>query len=274
MNKSFDDLSIVDDYMFYRVMEDTDICRKLLNIVLRDKVEPITEIELQKTIADGGGAKGVRFDVWAKSKSGTIYDVEMQAINKKDLAKRIRYYQSAIDISVLERNQPYENLPELFILFFCTFDYLNKGLPVYTFHTICNEDKTIRLADGITKIMVNSKDAEKEVNPELKAFLHYMNGKASSDPFIQKIEQRIKGIKENETLRREFMLINNFERDARNDGWIAGMQQGLQQGMQQGLQQGMQQGILQTAATFKKMGIPITTIAQGTGLSVEEVEKI
>jgi len=66
------------------------------------------------------------------------------------------------------------------------------------------------------------------------------------------------------------MLINNFERDARNDGWIAGMQQGLQQGMQQG----MQQGILQTAATFKKMGIPITTIAQGTGLSVEEVEKI
>ena len=62
------------------------------------------------------------------------------------------------------------------------------------------------------------------------------------------------------------MLINNFERDARNDGWIAGMQQGLQQGMQQ--------GILQTAATFKKMGIPITTIAQGTGLSVEEVEKI
>ena len=62
------------------------------------------------------------------------------------------------------------------------------------------------------------------------------------------------------------MLINNFERDARNDGWIAGMQQGLQQGMQQ--------GILQTATTFKKMGIPITTIAQGTGLSVEEVEKI
>lgn len=70
------------------------------------------------------------------------------------------------------------------------------------------------------------------------------------------------------------MLINNFERDARNDGWIAGMQEGLQQGMQQGLQQGMQQGILQTAATFKQMGIPITTIAQGTGLSVEEVEKI
>ena len=103
MDKSFDDLTIVDDYMFYRVMEDTDICKILLNIVLRDKVEPITEIELQKTIADGGRAKGVRFDVWAKSQNGSIYDIEMQAINKNDLAKRIRYYQSAIDISVLEK---------------------------------------------------------------------------------------------------------------------------------------------------------------------------
>ncbi len=58
------------------------------------------------------------------------------------------------------------------------------------------------------------------------------------------------------------MLINSFERDARNDGWKAG------------LQQGMQQGVLQTAAALKKMGIPIITIVQSTGLSVEEVEKL
>lgn len=62
------------------------------------------------------------------------------------------------------------------------------------------------------------------------------------------------------------MLINSFERDARNDGWKAGLQQGMQQGMQQ--------GVLQTAAALKKMGIPIITIVQSTGLSVEEVEKL
>lgn len=70
------------------------------------------------------------------------------------------------------------------------------------------------------------------------------------------------------------MLINSFERDARNDGWKVGWQQGMQQGMQQGIHQGLQQGILQTAISLKKMGIPIATIAQGTGLSVEEIEKI
>lgn len=48
MSKAFEDLTIVDDYMFYRVMEDTDICKTLLNIVLRGQVEPISESERQR----------------------------------------------------------------------------------------------------------------------------------------------------------------------------------------------------------------------------------
>ncbi|QOW60560.1 Rpn family recombination-promoting nuclease/putative transposase [Treponema pedis] len=270
MSKSFDELTIVDDYMFYRVMEDTDICKTLLNIVLRGKAETITEIELQKTLADAGRAKGVRFDVWAKTLSGTIYDVEMQAINKNDLARRIRYYQSAIDVSVLERNRPYENLPDSFILFFCTFDYMGKGLPVYTFKSTCAENKNLLLPDGITKIIINSKAAEKEANAELKAFLHYMNGKESNDGFIRKIEQRVREIKENETLRREYMLINSFERDARNDGWKAGMQAG----MEAGIARGFSDGVRETAAALKTMGLSIEQIMQATNLSKTEIEKL
>ncbi len=75
--KKFDELTIADDYMFYRVMEDSEICKTLLNRVLQGKVETITEIELQKTVDDAGCAKGVRFDVWAKDCKGTVYDIEM-----------------------------------------------------------------------------------------------------------------------------------------------------------------------------------------------------
>ena len=174
MEKEFDELTIADDYMFYRVMEDTEICKMLLNRVLQGKVETITEIELQKTIDDAGRAKGVRFDVWAKDYKGNIYDIEMQAIDKKDLAKRIRYYQAAIDVSILGKSKPYESLPDTFILFFCTFDYLEKALPVYTFKTMCSEDSRIELCDGVTKIIINSKAAEHEKNEKLKVFLEYM----------------------------------------------------------------------------------------------------
>ena len=57
MEKEFDELTIADDYMFYRVMEDPEICKMLLNRVLQGKVDTITEIELQKTIDDAGGQK-------------------------------------------------------------------------------------------------------------------------------------------------------------------------------------------------------------------------
>ena len=274
MRKSFDELTIADDYMFYRVMENTDICKTLLNIVLHNKTDTITDIQLQRTVSDAGSAKGVRFDVWAKDCNGTIYDVEMQAINKNDLAKRIRYYQSAIDVSVLNKNHPYEALPDSFIIFFCTFDYLSKGLPVYTFKTLCTENTGIGLADGITKIIINSKAAEKEANPALKTFLQYMNGKVSDDNFIQKIEQRIKEVKESEELRREYMLINSFERDARHEGWKDGIQEGIAQGRSEGIAQGSYQTKLETAKKLIDIGLSVENIAKATGLGCEEIEKL
>ena len=283
MEKEFDELTIADDYMFYRVMEDPEICKTLLNRVLQGKIETITEIELQKTIDDAGRAKGVRFDVWAKDCKGRIYDIEMQAIemqaiDKKDLAKRIRYYQAAIDVSILGKSKPYESLPDTFILFFCTFDYLEKALPVYTFKTMCSEDSRIELCDGVTKIIINSKAAEQEKNEKLKVFLEYMNGKVSEDEFIQRLEQRIKEVKANEELRREYMLVNTIERDARNDGWKAGLVQGkslgLAEGKSLGLAEGSHQKALEMAKTMLTMGYPLTDICKISGLSKAEVEAI
>ena len=193
-------------------------------------------------------------------------------------ARRIRYYQSAIDVSVLDKNQPYEALPDTFIIFFCTFDYLEQDLPVYTFKTLCSENTKIHLADGITKIILNSKAAEREANPALKSFLQYMNGKTSADGFIQKIEQRIKEVKESEELRREYMLINSFERDARHEGWKAGIAQGIQTGIAQGMQAGIAQGsyqkALETAKNLLDLGLSVANIAKATGLTEAEVEAL
>ena len=278
MDKDFDDLTIADDYMFYRVMEDPGICKILLNRVLHGKVKTITEIELQKTIDDAGRAKGVRFDVWAKDCNGRIYDIEMQALDRKDLAKRIRYYQAAIDVSMLGKSKPYESLPDTFILFFCTFDYLGKGLSVYTFKTTCCEDTAIALEDGITKIIINSKAATQEKNAKLKVFLEYMNGKVSDDEFIQRLERRIQEVKANEQLRREYMLVNTIERDARNDGWKAGIAKGLAEGKSLGLAEGEARGSrqtkLETANTMLTMGYPLADICKITGLSKAEIEMI
>ena len=165
---------------------------------------------------------------------------------------------AAIDVSILGKSKPYESLPDTFILFFCTFDYLEKTLPVYTFKTMCNEDSRIELCDGVTKIIINSKAAEHEKNEKLKVFLEYMNGKVSNDEFIQRLERRIKEVKANEELRREYMLVNTIERDARNDGWKAGIVQGkslgLAEGKSLGFAEGSHQTKLETARLLKQLG--------------------
>ena len=101
-----------------------------------------------------------------------------------------------------------------------------------------------------------------------------MNGKTSADGFIQKIEQRIKEVKESEELRREYMLINSFERDARHEGWTAGLAQGITQGRSEGIAQGSYQTKIETAKILKQLGDSVQKIMQATGLSKQEVEAI
>ena len=76
MRKSFDELTIADDYMFCAVMEDAALCKKLLNIVLSDTIGTITELNYQKTFA-AGSSTGIRLDVWAGDDRGKLYDIEM-----------------------------------------------------------------------------------------------------------------------------------------------------------------------------------------------------
>ena len=96
----------------------------------------------------------------------------------------------------------------------------------------------------------------------------------ASGLLIQKIEQRIKEVKESEELRREYMLINSFERDARHEGWKDGIQEGIAQGRSEGIAQGSYQTKLETAKKLIDIGLSVENIAKATGLGCEEIEKL
>ena len=93
----------------------------------------ITDITYQKTVDQAGYAKSIRLDVWVTGSDGSMYDVEMQTTNIQDLDKRLRYYQSVIDVSSLEKGGHYTDLPDSFIIF-CFFgihERHNKRQPLY-----------------------------------------------------------------------------------------------------------------------------------------------
>ena len=66
--------------------------------------------------------------------------------------------------------------------------------------------------------------------------------------------------------------------EEREIAFAEGIERGIERGIEQGIERGFSEGSYQTkretAVAFKRLGIDIAKIAEGTGLSVEEIEKL
>lgn len=146
MRKNFDDLTIQDDFMFCQVMKNKNLCKTFLEMLLADKIGNITHIASQSTVAPESEAKFVRLDILVQDEKNNFYDIEMQVVNEHNVAKRMRYYQSALDVSFLDKGEYYTNLKDSYIIFVCLFDFIGKNKAVYFFENICSEriEKMIR----------------------------------------------------------------------------------------------------------------------------------
>ena len=75
------------------------------------------------------------------------------------------------------------------------------------------------------------------------------------------------------------MLIGEYDYDTdiavqRAESFDRGLTRGLAKGIERGFSDGSRQKALETAAAFKRFGFDIDKIAEGTGLSREEIEKL
>ncbi|MGI5116153.1 Rpn family recombination-promoting nuclease/putative transposase [Treponema sp. SP13] len=278
MRKSFDDLTIADDFMFCKIMQDEGICKQFLEMILAGQIGKIAYLAPQNSVAAGIEAKSVRLDLLVKDEAGKSYDIEMQVSNEYNLPKRMRYYQAAIDIAFLDKGEHYKALNDSYIIFVCLFDAIGKGKPLYTFENICIEDGQTPLRDGTKKVIINTEAFSKAENKELKGFLEYVKTGTVNTEYTGRIETMIQAVKQNEQARQEYRFMSGFEMDAREEGIQQGIQQGLRQGIQQGkslgLAEGSRQKALETAKAFKQLGFDIAKIAEGTGLSVEEIKAL
>ena len=75
--KPFDELTIADDFMFCKVMEDESLCKTFLELLLTGKVGKITYLSSQDAVTTHSEAKSIRLDVLVKDEDGTSYDIEM-----------------------------------------------------------------------------------------------------------------------------------------------------------------------------------------------------
>ena len=271
--KKFEDLTFADHYIFEKVLQNPDICKELLERLLKIKIEKLEYPEMGKTISPYYETKGVRLDVYIKD-SNKVFDIELQNSTDSSLGLRTRYYQSMLDTDNLLKGQHCTELPDSYIVFICKNDPFEMQLPVYTFQTRCIEDNNLTLKDNSIKKIFNAKAYNKEKDIAIKSFLQYINNNKSVDDFTRRLDSFVHKIKQEEVNRKEYQSMNLHDQDTFLRGKNEGFEAGIQQGISQGIQQGAQQAKVQAAKNALSMNLSIEQIISLTGLSRETVEKL
>ena len=222
--KDWEELTIQDNFLFQKVMRNKRLCQHLIEKILQIKIADITYPDTEKTIDIRLDSKSVRLDVYVKDDTGRVFDIEMQCTDEKDngLAKRTRYYQAMIDMDVLEKGNDYSMLNPAYIIFICTFDAFDRGLPMYTFRNRCVEQDGIELNDEATKIFLNSKGDSEALDPDVRAFLRYVDGKAAEGVFVQEVDNEVRRVKQHDETRREYMTLAMELKRQRQEGIAEG----------------------------------------------------
>ena len=233
--KKLEDLTIQDNFMFQKVMQDEENCREFIEKLLSIKIKSITYPETEKTITTSNKGKGIRLDVYVETDTGKMIDIEMQTSEiNRELPKRTRYYQGMMDIYSLQKGESYRKLKESYIVFVCSFDPFKYSRLIYTFRNKCIEVENLELDDKATKIFLNATGADGKIDEDIKHFLKYINNGEIRGNFTSKIDDKLQKLKNREEIGVEYMTYELMLQDARDDAYDKGRAEGRNEGRNEG----------------------------------------
>lgn len=260
--KPYEELELKDDFMFGLIMHDSKYVKPFLEMILKIKIRKVVYPQSQKSIDLSANAKAIRLDVYVEDDQNTVFNLEMQTSDNRNLPKRMRYYQGVIDLNILQKGQDYTKLKKSYVIFICTFDPFGEGRHIYTFCNICQENTALTLDDDAVKIILSTKGTMDDVSPEMKRILDYIDGKGASDKFTEELEEAVRSARQNERWRLDYMTLEYEYR------------QRYLEGKEEGREEGRAEGRERTIQKLHERGESIASIADIVELNEEEVKRV
>ena len=238
--KEWEKLGIENDFMFGKIMRKPELCQELLEAIFPEiEIGRIEYPEVQKSIAEDRDARAIRLDVYVRSSNKTVFSIEMQVLNRGNLEKRSRYYQSLIDLQLLDKSVDYKKLNDCYVIFICPFDLFGTERHKYTFKNFCIEEPKLELGDGTGKIFLNAKGTQEDVGENLKAFLDYVAGKKSDNDFVKRLDEEVRQARKNREWRHEYMTLRIRDLENLEEGRAEGIKIGEEKGIKIGEEKGI-----------------------------------
>lgn len=251
--KAFDDLTFTDDYLFKRIMQNGEICKRVLQVLLGKRITRIVSLETEKEVTLEFFAHGVRFDVYVEGSDEAV-DIEMQTYREADLAARMRRNHAQLDLLTMDKDNPAGAAKATCVIFICTFDPFRRGLPVYSFSWREETHLDLTLGDKSRRIVYNAPAWESCSNEELSSFLRYVATQKACSKLSADLDEAVSFAKHSTSWRMGYNMIYEAIAQAKEEG--------------------AHECRLETARTFLTMGLPPEQVAQGTGLTLQEVEAL
>ena len=290
----FEDLTIQSNFMFKHVMGNKGLCQRFISNVMKCDVVDLEYIETEKELEPYFDSKCVRLDVIVVDRNNNRYNLEMQVrnvIGKETklplLPKRARYYQSVMDMDMLQKGQTYDKLSPLVLVFVCAFDLFKEGRYVYTFKSRCLENLDLELANDVTTMFLNANGVAGDVTPQMVNFLEYVKTKVPNDAYTRELEAEVARLKLDKEVRRKYMVLQAELRDTEivafeageakghaaglAEGHAAGLAEGRDEGLAQGLAEGEAKKSRETALEMLKDREPLTKIMKYSKLAKEDI---
>ena len=253
--KKFEDLTYADSFLFGEVMLDETTSKNVLEIILGLEIEKVVIIEKEKQITHTPDSKSIRLDIYVQDEKNTVYNIEMQVENKKDIPKRSRYYQGLLDVKNLPSGATnYNQLHASYVIFICQFDPFGYGKCCYTFEETCLEEPTLSLGDGAKKIFLNTTGTNRtEMSEDLREFLDYVKNPVTinlNSKKVKAIDNRVNKVKADAEVRSRYMTLANWIEEqcdlakefAREEGFAEGQAKGIAEGRAKGREEGRAEG--------------------------------
>ena len=241
-------LEFKDAPMFGRVMRNEQICKQVIEVILGIEIDHIKYLNSEQHISPCEDARGVRLDVYLKS-SDKVFDIEMQTTDTP-YGKRMRYYQSAIDSSLLNKGEDYTKLVESYIIFICTKDPFDCDIPLYTIERRCIEHDIVDNFDEAHWLILNANAWAKDTDKARSALLQYIqSSKVGDSSLIQAISHEVDRNNSDSEWRQSVMGFMTYEMHykgqishAEQKGFARGLAEGEARGRAEGVAEGEARG--------------------------------
>ena len=233
-------------------------------------------------------------DIIAKLDENEICNIELQIVDKKNIIERILYYWSRLYSRQIKSGEDYKILQKAIVILITDFKIENLEELDYHSRWKIMEDKQGKKIILTQKLEIDIIELPKIIGKEkeqdnLLDWLYFLE-----NPKSERVTEKMK---ENENLKEAVKKLDNLSEDERmqriadlrqkaimdekaiyEKGLEIGIEKGIQRGMEKGIEKGIMEGSqkekIEIAKKMLELKIDKETIAEATGLTEQEIEKI